>query len=971
MKKKQKRKFLLWIMALFALYQVNAFSQTQSYVDWSGQDTDSLLLLFRNGVPDDLSKLRDLEFRRSHVRPRAVIVNKAEQLDTLINPRRSMFFNCPIGSTKTTGLPSGLFDDDVFSMWQYVKIHGNWSNSWFTAPAAYSDAAHKHGTAVLSSWFFPWAHQYKMGKTKEEDPFSYMIDLLTEVDKNGNFIYAEPLINILMYFGVDGLNYNYEANSNSATGALQLFHQKLYEIAKQKGFNTFHIGWYEFVNNEGKLQTFNALAPGNYTWFYNQENKQFVNDVFMLNYGWGKTQLEKTESTANTIDAPNGALDTYAGCWIVKLNQAWKSLYEVPEVSLCFWGEHSMNRIFDHRSGLSELELQKNYQDRLDWVFTGGNKNPNPSTRLPITALVDDIANNTKLQTFHGIARYITERSTVQGNLPFASNFILGNGTFYHEKGIKTHGSWYNLSAQDICPTYRWLILNASGHTATNIAASFSFDDAWYGGNCLALSGTVKTTPTDIHLYRSDLASGTNAKARLVYKINNGKAGEASNLHLILKKNNDDAWIEYSLGNIIKTGWNEVELPLELTSPDKIKAIGLRVKGDDKSNYKALIGELKLYNSDENKPNGILNPVRVNVPKDLNVEYLNECKTRMDIKMVWSMSDENKKRLVYNDEVNVAYFEIFKKENEGNPQQIARTSSWAHYLANVELTPGLANVEIGVRAVSTDLTTVSDITWKTIARDPSAKECNNDIYCEAKNNMDLADASTAVSERFFDWLKTEGAITNPDIKGEATTDGYVGYLDNSQMITVNPGDSFILKAEGAKRQNGLQWCKYFVYADWNRNCVFDVDAEILARGGKDSAGDESVLSLNIPVTVPTNAVPGMTRIRIRYGDAWRAHPGACGLATHGYTVDLSVKILGDVPDGINDIQTQAPVFYPNPVVDNVTFKNVEKVSIYTVNGVLTGVYTNPSVNLSHLTQGIYIVKMEREGVTKSDYLIKR
>jgi endo-beta-N-acetylglucosaminidase D len=957
-----KKIFFLGIILFLVLSGVNTFGQSKAYVDWSGQSPDELLLLFKDGVPTDLSKLKDLEFRRSHVRPKPVIVRQDGQLDPKIDPRRSLFFNCPIGSNPAyTGLPTGTFDEDAFTMWQYVKIHGNWSNNWFTAPAAYSDAAHKHGSAVLSSWFFPWDHQYKPGKSKSEDGYSYMVELLTKKDAKGNFIYAEPLINILLYFGVDGLNYNYEANSNEATRDLQLFHQKLYEIAGKKGFNSFHIGWYEFVDNDGKLKTYNSLAPGNYKWFYDPENKQFVNDAFMLNYGWGKQQLQKTIETAKSLKAPNEAFDVYAGCWIVRLQQAWTSLENNPGVSICFWGEHAMNRIFDHRSGLDAKKLQENYQDRLDWVFTGGNKNPNPATRLPITQKVNDIANNDQLQTFHGISRYITERSTVQGKLPFATNFITGNGMFYNEKGVKTHGAWYNLSAQDICPTYRWLVLDAAGKTATNIKPSFSFDDAWYGGSCLSLAGDVKAAPTDIHLYRSELTAGALAKARIVYKVKDAKAGTPANLFLILKKNSETAWKEYNLGFVAGNSWNEVEVVLGLAPADTIKAIGFRIKGNTAAGYNALIGELKLFNNTEQK---------VNIPAGLTVEYSNEYKTRTDLKMVWSMSEENKKRLVYNDEVNVAFFEIFKREN-GVTKQIARTSSWAHYLSKVELTPGLKDLEVGVRAVSTDLHSVSDIAWKKIARNPAASDANDDAYCIAKNDMTIENATKATSERFLEWIKTENATTNLDMnKGEATSDGYLALLDNARMITVKPGDSFTLKAKAAARGNGLQWCKYYAYADWNCDHEFNVDTELIAQGGKDSAGDETILSLNIPVKVPQNAVPGMTRIRIRYADAWRAHPGPCGLATHGYTVDLAVKILGKT-QGINDVQTEAPGFYPNPVADIVTFKNVDKATIYTPNGALVGVFTGSSANLSHLGNGIYIVKMERNGVTKSDYLIKK
>jgi endo-beta-N-acetylglucosaminidase D len=958
----KKSNYFLWVTALLLLSQVKSIGQG-TYFDWSNQQADQVLLLFKDGVSTDLLTWKDLEFKRSHVRPKAIITDKNRQLDNTIDPRRSIFFNCPIGANPTyTGLPSGIFDEDVFSMWQYVKIFGNWSNSWFVAPAAYADAAHKHGTAVLSSWFFNWDHQYVPGKTKEEDFHSYMIELMTKKDANGNFIYAEPLINALMYFGLDGINYNYEANTNAATTDLQQFHARLYEIAKQKGFNTFHIGWYDMVTNAGRLGRTASLTSNNNLWYYDFVNQKVASDAFMLDYGWGKGELDKTKETADLIGAPNGALDVYAGCWIVGLRQAWSSLYDQKNVSIGLWGEHSMNRIFQHRSGLDESKLQENYQNRLVWFFTGGSGTPAPSKRLPITTTIDDIANDNKLKTFHGLSRYVTERSTVKGNLPFASNFILGNGTFYNENGVKTHGTWYNLSAQDICPTYRWLIVDDAGATVNNIAANFTFNDAWMGGSCLSLTGSVQTAPANVHLYRTELNGGTTVKARIVYKIENATVGENSNLSLIYKKNDETTWTKVAAGNVINIGWNEITVDLTgITSTDIIREIGFCVQGSAKPSYKALIGELKIFDAAVTQA--------VNAPFDLSLEYMNECATKMDVKVVWSMSNDNKNRLVYNDEVNVAYFEIFKKEGS-KIKQIARTSSWAHYLAKVELTPGLNELEIGVRAVSTDLQTVSGIVWKTIPRDPSATACNEDIYCAAKNDMTLNAADAAVAERYYESASTEGAITNLNMtNGQPTTEGYIAYLDENMTISVKPGDTFTFKAQANSKSPSLKWCKYFVYADWNCDRIFDVDTEIIGRGGKDDAGDESVLSLNLTITVPLNATPGNTRIRARYADAWRAHPGACGLATHGYTVDFPVKILGST--SLNQVQTEAPHFYPNPVVKNVTFENVDKVSIYSTTGTLLGVYTEKTADLSHLTTGIYVIKMERDGVIKTTQLVKQ
>lgn len=950
-------------MSLLMVLIVLPVNAQTKYFNWNDQEPDILLEMFKNGIPSDISTLQDLEFKRSHTRFKSIIVDQEGQLDNSINPKRSIFFNCPIGrSSDYSGMPSGVFDQDVFSMWQYIKVHGNWSNQWFTAPAAYVDAAHKHGVSVLSSWFFPWDHQFKPGQTKEQDSYSYRVEQMLKKDADGNFIYAEPLINILMYFGLDGINYNYEANTNEATADLKAFHARLYEIAKEKGFDSFHIGWYDMVRNTGKLGRTSSLTLSNDEWFYNFDRESFVSDMFMLDYSWGKAKLQETVETAELLGAPNGAFDVYAGCWMVNLTQAWYSIDEVKDVSICLWGEHGMNRMFNHRQGLDYKGIQKNYQDKLEWVFTGGSQNPHPSSRLPITTTINPLSDDTQLKTFHGMSRFVTERSSIQGELPFATNFILGNGEFYYSQGEKTLGPWYNLSAQDLCPTYRWLITDKDGNPVENINARFTHDDAWVGGNSLQLSGSVKTTATDIQLYRSELKAGANARARVIFKVPGARVGDTSNLKLILKKNSDTEWSEFDMGTITKEGWNEVELPLRFSPNDVIKGIGVRIQGTEaKDNYNVLLGELKLYNSTR---------TNVETPKNLSVEYLDETDRRMNIKMVWTMSEEDKRRLVYNDEVNVAYFEILVKEN-GVEKEVARTAAWAHYIPSVMFTSNQPELQVGVRAVSTDLMTKSDIVWKTITKDPNAPiEPEPDLYCTAGNDMTLDDAQKINDLRFFGWAKTEGAITNLDIKDlTPAPDGYNPFLTEDMVITVEPGSTFTFKAEGGIPDN-LKWCRYFIYADWNGNRTFDVDTEILGSGGKLNAGDDSVESIDLTVTVPANAKPGDTRLRVRYCDAWRSHPGPCGDVDFGYTADFLIRILGD-PDNVSTVETNAPTFYPNPVVDNVIFKNTNKVSVYSVSGVLMGTYTESTANLSHLERGTYIVKMENEGVTKTSKLYKK
>ncbi|MDR3367051.1 MAG: GEVED domain-containing protein, partial [Prevotellaceae bacterium] len=801
-----------------------------------------------------------LEFKRSHVRPRAVIVDRATQLDTSIDPRRSVFANLPIGADDLlTGLPSGNFDEDVFSAWPYVKIHGNWSNPWFTAPAAYSDAAHKHGTAVLSAWFFSWDWNYAAGKTKAQDGNAYKIELMTKKDGSNNFIYAEPMMRIMQYFGMDGINYNSECFFNGASADMQALHKKLYSLAKERNFNTFHVGWYNSVSNSGNGHgSRSSLSDNNDKWYYS--NGEFVSDAFMLDYGWGTPALSSTKSRATSIGAPNGALDVYGGMWLVAMGSPYfEALDAHKEVSIGLWGEHKNNRFFNHRSGDDLGDIQKSYQDRLEWFFSGKTQNPLDAKTNPLIASGQgtSVGEDSYLKAFHGIAKHVAERSTVQGGLPFGTNFNLGNGIYYYDRGVKTLGQWYNLSAQDMIPTYRWLITNASGSAVTNVKARFSHDDAWMGGSTLLLEGTAKTAATDVTLYRTKLGT---------------------------KKN---------------------------------------------SAYSA-------------KPA---------TPKDFSVEPNNECAAKLNLKLVWSMSDENKTRLVYNDEVNVDHFEIFLKRTGEEAKQVATTASWAHFLPSIAWKDGEEqSFEVGVRAVAQDLTTTSEIAWATVTRNPAAAavDCGGGgDYCEGMSYT-TAGTVNAPTLRWFKTVSTTGADHDIDLTGVAATDeNSLGYsVFSGDTIKVKPGNSFTFKANDAitasDDQYNLRYCTYRIWVDWNRDKVFAATAERIAEvGSLDTDNGMTAVKINMTVNVPADAAPGLTCMRIRYADAWGPRPIPCGGILAGYTADIYILVEGEVVEPVPEPDPVPPSF--NGPTLNTLFPNAYLV--YRVDGATAGSASNLSLLL--------------------------
>ena len=83
------------------------------------------------------------------------------------------------------------------------------------------------------------------------------------------------------------------------------------------------------------------------------------------------------------------------------------------------------------------------------------------------------------MSTFAGLASWIPERSAIDGKLPFSTYFNTGAGEVYTYKGKKTAGSWYNMSNQDIVPTYRWLVYDGNTtNVSDKVQPEFTYEDS-------------------------------------------------------------------------------------------------------------------------------------------------------------------------------------------------------------------------------------------------------------------------------------------------------------------------------------------------------------------------------------------------------------------------------------------------------------------------------------------------------------
>ena len=976
---------------------------SQEVYDFSGFGVEAMLELFNSALEQGRNyptmeefaaagiQASDIAFVRSHVR-RANIMSREDRVNKSTYQNRNLFLNIPMdyGKDGGTGYPEAKFNADVFSMWQYTNLFGSWNHGFFTAPGAWVDAAHRNGTDIMSgiAFFESWTGD-------GDKTFSAMI---TRKNSDGTYKYVKPLINILMFFGADGINYNWEDNSWSNSDIVA-FHKALWKEAARVGFDNYHSAIYTSTSSLTSNQT-SAIDA-----LYGTKTTGKTHDL-MLNY----QANDIAAGLGATYDAIKGAMgeadNVYAGVWIASMDRRWTNL-EGNNMGICLWGEHDQSRFYSFNAGDGVYNIQGNYQRLLERAMSGGNRNP--ATRPALSNSGNNwVAENGKLplQTFAGMAHWIPERSAIQGDMHFRTHFTLGNGDRYFYKGKNSHNSeWYNMSSQDLVPTYRWLRYKSNTTTTTaDIDVNYTHLDAYTGGSCIELTGASTSTGTDIVLFKTSLKAGNGAYAKLAVKTLNNVT--ASDLYLILKKKGSDAWIEFPYGDLAGKTWEEKKIALNgINNGDVIERIGLRVKGSN-NNYQLYVGKLELNDETYIAPADV---------KDLVAEVKNETKSTMNLKLHWNVDATAKTRanwgLVYNDEANIDHFEVLYKNGEdGKVALVGTTSQWATFVGNIEFESVNDVPFIGVRSVSTDLKTYSPIVWVEIPRAPQAnlpEKVEEDTYGISQMDPASNGADAARAQRYVSKVSTTGATKNLNYTANSPVADGTQYADaRSHVLEIEQGQNVTMTIVGANYDDGLKWCFGGGWLDLNGSGDFDhplpvertaaeiakgkteVDPEgerIFFVGTHESATPE-IQNPGITFTfkVPADATPGDSRLRIVFSDAWFAGSFLpTGLTNKGFTIDFGVKITGNNPGRkAEDTRDQGVADEPENVNGNTSVKdvagnisaaeavegaieiaNADMAWIYTADGKLVEFVQNPSTVA--VPAGVYLVKMQLGNVIRS------
>ena len=705
-----------------------ATAEKDSTLDWD--DFYKFFDSWEPGTPPGgISRLDD-EFFISRQRPLPRIADGDYQVRSDVPSGRKMLMWTPLDDPTTTwkALPRYCFDGDNFSMWQYISCHGNWTAPWIRVAAGISDAAAKNGVTVGCVLKIPWNASIGLDKT---DVHSMTLRKLMEKNDDGSFKNSLKLARLMKYYGINGMGVNSEfTTTEEMMKLIQDFFAEVHKKAEQIGWK-FELQWYDVTKDNGMMADNYGLSRFNKNIFGSGDN--IVTDQMFANYDWDNYVLEHSVSFAKALK--RDPYDYYASFDIqgkaLKQNY-WQSLID-NEASVGFWGAHAQSLIHESATdyGSTDEDIQRAYLEKQELIFSGGYRNP---ALLPAVR-TDCSLDNNDLKTFHGLARLLTAKSTIQ-NIPFVTRFNMGNGLKLYKDGkVVADSKWYNLNMQDYLPTWRfWITDREDRVSADNIMslakAELTWEDAYTGGSCLKLYGA--TDFSRIKLFKTMLTVKASDEISVTYKLQ-GEASSHARLFVALC-GDVASYREIALPDADRQGeWTTFKTSLDnlkIEDGNKIAMIGIALENTP-ANYQMLVGEIALRTPDQT--------FATVKPSIKDIQILRGYNNSVDFKMRYASKEESGEEKTYNDEVGTWYYEIYFQQQGEEPLLMTTTESWAAYVVGAPLA-GDSNrmCRFGVRAVSPDGISGSNIAWS------DYQEIANTSSIKETETMGSSDSSLAV-----------------------------------------------------------------------------------------------------------------------------------------------------------------------------------------------------------------------------------
>ena len=506
-----------------------------------------------------------------------------------------------MNSSTSGNAPRGLndFDANVFSYWQYIDQLVYWGGSsgeGIIVPPSPDviDAAHKNGVPVLGTVFFPQtAHAGKIE----------WLDTFLEKDGNGDFPIVDKLIEVADVYGFDGWFINQETDTEvtsfdeakegksesteQAEGGLSKEHadlmQELIAQYKEKAEDKQDIMWYDSMTSEGKMDWQNALTDENSAYMVDADMKPLSDSMF-LNFWWSTDKLAKEEllkaSNEKAKELAINPYDLFAGIDVQENGYMtpvkWDLFTDKEGVPFTSLGLYVPSWTYSSSGSPDEFQEKEN----TFWVNSKGDAS---QSVLPEGE-----------EEWPGISTFAVEQTAIT-QLPFKTNFNLGNGYNYFIDGQKVSSmEWNNRSLQDIMPTHRWNFEHGKGN---DLEVFMDYADAYQGGNSMKLRGNMTSKEaTTMKLYETQLKVDKETTF-----ITTAKANVKTSLNLVLGL--EDGSTETIKGDkAIGEDWTTVSYDLKNVVGKTVTSIDYEIVAEEKSDiFEFKFGEIAVLPKESNK----------------------------------------------------------------------------------------------------------------------------------------------------------------------------------------------------------------------------------------------------------------------------------------------------------------------------------------------------------------------------------
>ena len=520
----------------------------------------------------------------------------------------------------TEEVPEEMYEDErgVSDAWQYRKFEFGLVNM---PNPGYTNAAHKNGVLSIGCIFLPRTGlKHTVFLTQDED---------------GNFPYAEKLIELCEYYGFDGWFINQE--ESIPAGDVELYKG----FMKQMRDAGLYIQWYDSINNNGGGLTYQNEFNSVNSPFVIEDGVQYSDSIF-LNYWWNKNML--TSSANHAVSLGVDPLDVvFAG--IEAGGDRWSQRYDLrnnigedgqPMNSIASLGSEFVHDGLDEDldNGANDNVAMRREKDEFQWMtfererrwWSGPFQDPSEASYTADRSTYpqdEDIGVGTREeQNFDGVAAYITERSVINGDT-FVTSFNTGHGLEYRIGGeVSNSDEWSNIIIQDILPTWQWWFetegtkLNADfdygpeykknydngKEDVLGNEGSFDFDlvGAYQGGSSLVVYGAVDAE-NFMHLYKTDLDVAEDTQVSLTFK-KSSEDNVAMQLGLIFEDDTDTV-VKLDVANSAAKSdeWVTSTVDLSAYAGRKVATMGLVFNGEAED-YQINIGKLAYTTGEAQKP---------------------------------------------------------------------------------------------------------------------------------------------------------------------------------------------------------------------------------------------------------------------------------------------------------------------------------------------------------------------------------